>query len=451
MDSRTNCGWTPLLYAACGGHLACLLTLLDAGADAGSRSFDQRTALHYSAQQGHAECTRALLDCGADRDATDRAGDSALYLAKVSGRREVVALLLSHGATPPLGVTFSPALLGAALEAARGLLRELGPPAVEAERAEAEAAVAEEAGPRGGKPHARLRAVLQLAAAAAPKRAAAARPAAGSPEQQQQQDPQEPPLGRHAAAAAAARARFREECAADAEGDAAQRCVALLESLPRGMLRSLGGGDDAPQAGPSGCCDVAGHQGPEPAGRRHRAAEGSGGELREAEQRSEAKALYAAAVCVGRWGQAKAALAEARRDAAAAQGALDAARADAAAVVHRLETALALAAEAAARAAAEAAAAEAAAAAAGATVATPTQEQGDDESPAVSGLLGADDRSIARDGGGGFVGAEPLGGPAAGSQVAAAAGAGGGDLLSLPPPPPPVRLFITTTRSRRAL
>lgn len=53
--------WTPLTYAAAGGHANCVRALLDAGASAGDVDTYGRTALHWAAERGWADVVTLLV------------------------------------------------------------------------------------------------------------------------------------------------------------------------------------------------------------------------------------------------------------------------------------------------------------------------------------------------------------------------------------------------------
>lgn len=101
----------PLLMAAKAGALACLLTLLDAGADPNQQDEDGRTALFHAQTGGYlrepAACTRALLDAGADPLLADAEGKMPLdaALANLAKREDSALLLLQADDAHHPGVT----------------------------------------------------------------------------------------------------------------------------------------------------------------------------------------------------------------------------------------------------------------------------------------------------------------------------------------------------------
>ena len=87
-----------LIEAARHGHGEVVATLLRAGASAGIRDQDGRTALHRAAADGHADIVRQLLKHEAGVDVRDRAGTTALMAAARGGHAAVVRMLLAAGA-----------------------------------------------------------------------------------------------------------------------------------------------------------------------------------------------------------------------------------------------------------------------------------------------------------------------------------------------------------------
>ena len=66
MDTADAAGWTALLGAAAEGHESIVQLLLDHGADADARSYDNASAMHAATAYGHAGTVRQLLAAGAD-------------------------------------------------------------------------------------------------------------------------------------------------------------------------------------------------------------------------------------------------------------------------------------------------------------------------------------------------------------------------------------------------
>ena len=88
----------PLTAAAQNGHVACLDTLLDWGAQVGFAAPDGTTALLAAAGSGHAPCVLALILSGADIDHLDNSGMSAMMLAAAGGHVAVLTCLMTNGA-----------------------------------------------------------------------------------------------------------------------------------------------------------------------------------------------------------------------------------------------------------------------------------------------------------------------------------------------------------------
>ncbi len=131
-------GWTPLIFAASGGHGKAVKALVAAGADVNTQaSGDGATALMRAAQHGdadicrflleqgalinlqdkelhasalehgafggHLEVLRVLVKDGAKVNLRDRFGTTALWLASAKAGPKAVKLLLDHGADPNIG------------------------------------------------------------------------------------------------------------------------------------------------------------------------------------------------------------------------------------------------------------------------------------------------------------------------------------------------------------
>jgi len=89
---------SPLHVAAAQGHVECLKTLLDAGADIEARNIYEETPLHLAAGKGHVECLKALLDKHADKETKTMYGYTPLYLAASAGQVECLMVLIKEGA-----------------------------------------------------------------------------------------------------------------------------------------------------------------------------------------------------------------------------------------------------------------------------------------------------------------------------------------------------------------
>jgi ankyrin repeat protein len=118
-------GFTPLIYAAREGCLACARTLIEAGADLDMADPEEVSPLLLAIQNAHYDTARLLLEGGADPDKWSWYGESPLYAAvdlntiPTGGRPdrpslddtsslEMIALLLEAGANPNLQLKFLP-------------------------------------------------------------------------------------------------------------------------------------------------------------------------------------------------------------------------------------------------------------------------------------------------------------------------------------------------------
>jgi len=69
--SRTLAGLTPLMHAARGGHLSCVIALLEARARVDAEDEDGATPLHFAAASGDLDVFKAMLLAGADSSVQD--------------------------------------------------------------------------------------------------------------------------------------------------------------------------------------------------------------------------------------------------------------------------------------------------------------------------------------------------------------------------------------------
>mmetsp|Transcript_8637 Transcript_8637/g.16346 ORF Transcript_8637/g.16346 Transcript_8637/m.16346 type:complete len:212 (-) Transcript_8637:130-765(-) len=69
--SRTMAGLTPLMHAAGGGHLSCVIALLEARARVDAEDEDGATPLHFAAASGDIDVFKAMLLAGADGSVQD--------------------------------------------------------------------------------------------------------------------------------------------------------------------------------------------------------------------------------------------------------------------------------------------------------------------------------------------------------------------------------------------
>ena len=86
-------GWTPLHYAATGGHARVAAFLIGAHADVNAESPNGSTPLMMAAMYGNAATVKLLLESGADADVRNDQGLSAEDFAQRAGRADAVALI----------------------------------------------------------------------------------------------------------------------------------------------------------------------------------------------------------------------------------------------------------------------------------------------------------------------------------------------------------------------
>ena len=91
-------GWTPLIYAATGGHDAVVIYLLDQGANVNAVSANGTTALMMAVREGHASTFDVLLRRGADIHHRNENGVSALDWAKRGNETAMADKLRRAGA-----------------------------------------------------------------------------------------------------------------------------------------------------------------------------------------------------------------------------------------------------------------------------------------------------------------------------------------------------------------
>lgn len=75
-------GWTPVMMAACSGHMGALAALIDAGADIEKTDDYKFTPLMRAALNGRAESVKLLLAKGAGTKKKNDSKDTALKLAR---------------------------------------------------------------------------------------------------------------------------------------------------------------------------------------------------------------------------------------------------------------------------------------------------------------------------------------------------------------------------------
>jgi len=100
-------GWTPLHYAASGGHAEVAKLLLSHSAYIDAESPNGTTPLMMAAMYGSPEVVKLLLDEGADRDHKNQLGMTALDFAKQGSRKDAIAILQALATTAPAAVPTS--------------------------------------------------------------------------------------------------------------------------------------------------------------------------------------------------------------------------------------------------------------------------------------------------------------------------------------------------------
>jgi uncharacterized protein len=86
-------GWTPLHYAATGGHEAVIRLLLEHYAYVDAESPNQTTPLMMAAMYGNAASVAMLIDAGADMTLRNAVGLSALDFAQQGQRKDAYDLI----------------------------------------------------------------------------------------------------------------------------------------------------------------------------------------------------------------------------------------------------------------------------------------------------------------------------------------------------------------------
>ncbi|HEY8049949.1 MAG TPA: ankyrin repeat domain-containing protein [Ramlibacter sp.] len=87
-------GWTPLHYAATGGHVDLMQLLLDDSAYIDAASPNGTTPLMMAAKYGTEQAAQFLLDAGADPTLKNQLGMSAADFANSAGRQELAQRLV---------------------------------------------------------------------------------------------------------------------------------------------------------------------------------------------------------------------------------------------------------------------------------------------------------------------------------------------------------------------
>jgi hypothetical protein len=105
-------GWTPLHYAASGGHVGIMKLLFEHHAFVDPESPNGTTPLMIAAQYGNAATVKLLLDEGAVANAKNRLNLTALDFAHMGKRPDAIAILtplVAPPKAPPLPPLLPPA------------------------------------------------------------------------------------------------------------------------------------------------------------------------------------------------------------------------------------------------------------------------------------------------------------------------------------------------------
>ena len=86
-------GWTPLHYAATGGHIEIMQMLLDHSAYIDAESPNRTTPLMMAAMYGTPQAAKFLLDAGADPTLRNQLGLTAEDFATRAGRKDLAGVL----------------------------------------------------------------------------------------------------------------------------------------------------------------------------------------------------------------------------------------------------------------------------------------------------------------------------------------------------------------------
>ncbi|KAK1763331.1 ankyrin repeat-containing domain protein [Phialemonium atrogriseum] len=97
VESQDDIGRTALHYAARGGQVDSIITLLDAGAKIDAVDKSGGPPLTLAARQGHTASAKVLVEKGSNVNFQDNDGYTALLNASKNGHSECVEFLLSHG------------------------------------------------------------------------------------------------------------------------------------------------------------------------------------------------------------------------------------------------------------------------------------------------------------------------------------------------------------------
>lgn len=102
LDADVNkTGWTPLHYAATGGHIEVVKLLLQHSAYIDAESPNKTTPLMMAAMYGNPQTVELLLAEGADAGLKNQKGMTALDFADAAGKQAAAKVLLQHLISKP--------------------------------------------------------------------------------------------------------------------------------------------------------------------------------------------------------------------------------------------------------------------------------------------------------------------------------------------------------------
>lgn len=99
-DVVDSSGRSPLHFAAAGGNLTMVSTLIRSGLAVRAKNNKGSEPLHFAAKGGHDHIVAQLLEAGADPSAKNNAGSTPLLIAANSGHMAVGVKLMEAGADP---------------------------------------------------------------------------------------------------------------------------------------------------------------------------------------------------------------------------------------------------------------------------------------------------------------------------------------------------------------
>ena len=96
-NAHAQDGWTAIMHAARNGHVSCVRTLLNAGADANLKNNDGKTALELAQMHKHDEVAKAL---STRKNEVAKPGPSSVEAEIAALESEIAALEGGHNVVP---------------------------------------------------------------------------------------------------------------------------------------------------------------------------------------------------------------------------------------------------------------------------------------------------------------------------------------------------------------